>query len=133
MLKHLMIIAALVTGFSVARANTLDEEFRRICSQTGVESQDLPVEASGFPVDNVDKFVMAQFDADNSDAAQKAIGLIPDSMLWMAVEENGGGISLYGEELADENIALLMLILQDGTPMLMYLEGDKELARQIRF
>lgn len=134
MLKQLMFMTALAPGFLCARADTLEEDFRRVCVCVGAESVDMTgdINLSADPSAKFDKFVMVQPTPDSVALIDREIALIPSDKLWMIVDENGQGLNLYGEEKPDGKISLIIRMCQSDETTLMYLEGNKEIAKYIQ-
>lgn len=131
MLKKLLFVAVLASGVLYTRADTLETEFKHICTQTGVELQDMPIDMLGDSSDKVEKIVMAQLSPANMVEVETALSCLAQEKLWMRVDENGEGLNFYGEEKPDGKISIVLFINKKDESMLMYMDCDKEIVNDI--
>lgn len=126
-----MIIAVSALGALNARADILEAEFKRLCAENGAQAQEMPSEMTGIPAGEVDTFVVAEVPEETVSKAVASARTIPEENLWLTVSEAGTDLTMYGEELEEGKIALVLLLGANGEGMMIYMRGDRELARQI--
>lgn len=126
-----MIIAVSALGALNARADILETEFKRLCAENGAQAQEMPSEMTGIPSGEVDTFVVAEVPEETVSKAVASARTIPEENLWLTVSEAGTDLTMYGEELEEGKIALVLLLGANGEGMMIYMRGDRELARQI--
>lgn len=131
MLKRMMIIVLSALGALSARAGSLEAEFKRLCAENGAQAQEMPSEMTGIPAGEVETFVVAEVPEETVSKAVASARTIPEENLWMTVSESGTDLTMYGEELEGGKIALMLLLGANGEGMMIYMRGDRELAKHI--
>lgn len=127
-----MIIAASALGALSARADSLEQEFRRLCTENGAEVQEMPAEMTGMPAEELEAFMVAQVTPEAVAKAAESARTLPEESLWLSVSEPGTDLTMYGEELEGDKVGFMILLDGGGECMFIYMRGDKELANHIQ-
>lgn len=127
-----MIIAASALGALSARADSLEREFRRLCAENGAEVQEMPAEMTGMPAEELEAFMVAQATPETVAKAAESARTLPEESLWLSVSASETDLTMYGEQLDDDNVGLMILLYGGGECMFIYMRGDKELANHVQ-
>lgn len=109
------------------RAGELEKRYRSLCDMIDLEFADSSSQETSDS--GVNTLLMAE--AKDFETLQKVGDSISDDMLWLSVNEKGEKIEIYGEELPDNNIGLIILISDSNQNLLMYMEGNQSIAGNI--
>lgn len=127
-----MIIAASALGALSARADILEREFRRLCTENGAEVQEMTAEMTGMSDEELEAFMVAQATPETVAKAAESARTLPEESLWLNVSASETDLTMYGEELDDDNVGLMILLYGGGECMFIYMRGDKELANHVQ-
>lgn len=127
-----MIIAASALGALSARADSLEREFRRLCTENGAEVQEMTAEMTGMSDEELEAFMVAQATPETVAKAAESARTLPEENLWLSVSALETDLTMYGEQLDDDNVGLMILLYGGGECMFIYMRGDKELANHVQ-
>lgn len=127
MLKKFLISSAATLAVLSCRAGELERQYRALCTDIGLEYTASTESESSNPM--AETLLMAT--AKDFEELQKVGNSISTDYLWLSMEENDETVTVFGEELPDDNIGLIVLVSAGGQNLLIYMEGDTSILGKI--